>query len=86
MPETPNEFDLKKESVIVRNKRTGHEVRVPAFPEACDYVRVVRHLPDGSVIECAYWNEDEWADDPADVVGAIMGATKQVFDGTWEEE
>jgi hypothetical protein len=43
----------------------------PAYPAACDYVRVV---VDG--YEVAYWVEDEWQEDPACVMGALMGAAK----------
>lgn len=35
-----------------------------------DYVRLCR--PDGS--EYLYWHHDEWGDDPAVVMGAIMNA------------
>lgn len=43
----------------------------PAYPQACDYARVV---VDG--FEVAYWNSDEWRTDPEDVIGALMGAAK----------
>lgn len=47
----------------------GRELRVPAFPAPCDYVRVVQ---DGQ--ETAYWCSDEWRDAPEEVMGAIFGA------------
>ena len=48
---------------------TGRQIRTPAYPAECDYVRIVR---DG--LELAYWTSDEWRDAPMDVMGAIMGA------------
>ncbi len=46
----------------------GRELRCPAFPRECDYVRVVE---DGH--DLMYWSVDEWRDDPSDVMGAILG-------------
>lgn len=57
----------------------GQDVRVPAYPQECNYVRVVR---EGR--EVAYWNSDEWSESPEqaeDVMGAIMGAIKSVMSG-----
>ncbi|MBZ0293968.1 MAG: hypothetical protein K8L99_15495, partial [Anaerolineae bacterium] len=48
---------------------TARQLRCPSHPEPCSYVRVVI---DG--LELAYWNQDEWQEAPADVIGAIMGA------------
>lgn len=45
------------------------QIRSPAHPNACSYVRV---LVDG--LEIAYWVDDEWRDDPSGVMGAILGA------------
>ncbi|BDC78564.1 hypothetical protein [Aquipseudomonas alcaligenes] len=45
------------------------QIRTPAYPSECDYVRVV---VDG--LEIAHWSSDEWADDPMTVMGAIFGA------------
>jgi len=43
----------------------------PKFPAECSYVRVVdKHL----LTEIAYWVVDEWEEDGADVMGAIIGA------------
>lgn len=39
-------------------------------PEGTDYVRIVRH--DGG--EIAYWDSQEWADEPVEVMGAICGS------------
>ena len=46
----------------------GREIRTPAFPEECSYVRIVQEG-----FELAYWVSDEWADDPEVVMGAIIG-------------
>lgn len=43
----------------------------PAYPQACDYVRVVV-----AGLEVAYWTSDEWQDDPSVVMGALIGAVK----------
>jgi len=45
------------------------QIRSPAHPDECNYVRVV---VDG--LEVAYWCDDEWRDDPACVMGAFLGA------------
>ncbi len=45
------------------------QIRSPAHPDECSYVRVV---VDG--LEVAYWRDDEWRDDPACVMGAFLGA------------
>jgi hypothetical protein len=50
---------------------TGREIRCPAAPAPCEYVRVV---VDG--LEIAYWHEDEWARAPAEVMGAFIGAAR----------
>jgi hypothetical protein len=47
---------------------SAREFRLPAHPEPCSQVRVV---VDG--FEVARWNADEWADDPAEVMGALLG-------------
>lgn len=57
------------------------EVRVPAYPTECEYVRVVHNRGEGNVIEKAYWDSDEWQESPAEVMGAIMGAIKGVAGG-----
>jgi hypothetical protein len=44
-----------------------------ANPAGTSYVRLVDHLgPDGK--EIVYWVEDEWAESPEEVMGAIFGA------------
>lgn len=47
----------------------GRELLVASFPEPCNYVMLV-----DQGIELAYWTDDEWRDDPQEVMGAIMGA------------
>jgi len=49
----------------------GGEIRFPTYEDdpLCSYVRVI--AADGS--EVAYWNSDEWAEEPGLVMGAIMG-------------
>jgi hypothetical protein len=59
------------EECILSARESGRELRCPAFPAECSYVRVVI---DG--LEVAYWIEDEWRDDPAVVMGAIFGAAR----------
>lgn len=46
-------------------------IHTPAHPAPCSYVRIVC-----AGLEIAYWTEDEWAESPSDVMGAIMGAAK----------
>lgn len=46
-------------------------IHTPAYPAECDYVRVVV-----GGYEIAYWTAQEWRDDPACVMGAIIGAAK----------
>lgn len=49
----------------------GGELRAPAWPEECDYVRIIR--ADGSEALC--WNQDDWSSEPSEVMGAILGAS-----------
>ncbi|OIP99467.1 hypothetical protein AUK40_00725 [Candidatus Wirthbacteria bacterium CG2_30_54_11] len=46
-------------------------IHTPAHPAGCSYVRIV---VDG--YEIAYWDKNEWKQDPSVVMGAIMGAAK----------
>lgn len=60
---------FENESVVpLANGRAMH---TPAFPDECDYVRIVQEG-----FELAYWTSDEWRDDPTCVMGAIMGCAK----------
>jgi predicted DNA-binding protein (UPF0278 family) len=79
---TPNEFDLSTESVICASPDRRYEVRVPAFPDECDYIRVT--FNDGLTVgECVYWNYDEIQED-IEALGAVTGAIKAVFEGTFK--
>lgn len=48
---------------------SGREIRSPAFPQPCDYIRITQHG-----FELAYWTSEEWKECPDEVMGAIMGA------------
>lgn len=61
-PEYPNEC------AIVTG--FGSQVRLPVHPDSCSYVRVI----DATGAQVGYWNEDEWKEAPAEVMGAIFGA------------
>jgi hypothetical protein len=50
----------------------GRELRCPAYPLECSYVRIVG----ASGKEIAYWASEEWAEDAEVVMGAILGAAK----------
>lgn len=50
--------------------QTGFMLKTAGYPEACDYVRVCDPLGR----EIAYWHADEWQQEPAVVMGAIIGA------------
>jgi len=52
---------------------SGLRVVCPAYPGECTYVRFV----DNNGFELGYWDHQEWADDPTDVMGAIMGLMSQ---------
>ena len=49
----------------------GREIRTPPFPGLCSYVRVVQFG-----YELAFWTADEFTDDAAGVLGALIGAAK----------
>lgn len=55
----------------------GFEIRCPAAASKVDYMRVT--APGGG--EIAYWSIDEFKDDPAIVLGAMMGAVIRQEDG-----
>lgn len=50
---------------------SGIEVRCPAYPEPACYIRVVD--PKRPEPEIGYWDEQEFAETPAEVMGALMG-------------
>jgi phosphosulfolactate phosphohydrolase-like enzyme len=53
----------------VSQTTAGVEVRCPAWPQPCSYVRVCQ-----GGFEIGYWVADEWRDQPEEVAGAIFGA------------
>lgn len=65
--EVPTSASAPSESVIPLPN--GREIRMPAYPAPCTYVRVTE-----AGAEKGYWDEAEWSVDPAGVMGAIMGA------------
>ena len=58
------------EECVVPVMGSFRSIHTPAHPADCSYVRIV---VDG--YEIAYWDKDEWKDDPS-VMGAILGAAK----------
>ena len=66
-----------EECVIAYNAK--YEVRVPAYPAKCDYVRILMMGQHGSMLEKFYWDKNEWAEHPDGVMGAVMGAVKAVL-------
>lgn len=44
------------------------EIRCPAYPEECDYVRIT----DLEGNEVVYWHFNEWQEEPQLVMGAIL--------------
>lgn len=70
------EAEYGAETVIPMGKR---EMRVPAFPDECSYVRF---CADG--VELTYWAEDEWASAPAEVMGAIVGGINKAIESKQE--
>lgn len=54
----------------VARVHNGFQLRSPAYPEECTYVRVCDPLGR----EISYWSADEWKDAPEEVMGAVMGA------------
>jgi len=55
---------------VVLRVHTGFQLRTPAHPTPCSYLRVCDPLGR----EIAYWVSDEWRDDPEGVIGAVIGA------------
>lgn len=53
----------------VSQTTAGMEVRCPALPQPCSYVRVCQ-----GGFEIGRWVADEWRDQPEEVAGAIFGA------------
>lgn len=91
LSDLPVDLEYGDECIVATDQGMGYkgeeyQVRAPAFPADCDYVRVVllrRGRGRVRVYECAYWNADEWKEDPMNVMGAIMGATQTVREGSY---
>jgi hypothetical protein len=67
-------IDENEGSIVIGNRF----LVFPKFPEPCTYVRFVdRH----DYTEIAYWVVDEWEEDGADVMGAIIGCACQGVSG-----
>ena len=49
---------------------SGMELRCPAAPAPCEYVRVV----DAGGNEVVYYDQNEFTENAAEVLGALMGA------------
>lgn len=56
--------------------RGMRQIRCPADPAPCDYVRITLPAEEEQPLELAYWVADEWAEAPAEVMGAILGALR----------
>lgn len=70
------EAEYENEIVIPMGLR---EMRVPAHPLECNYVRF---CVDG--VELSYWAAEEWATAPAEVMGAIIGSIKMSMESKQE--
>lgn len=86
---SPNEFELETEAVICMSPDKTYEVRVPAHPSPCDYIRVVWWESGSDCWEIVYWSRDEFREDGDDdpdteALGAAMAAIKMVFEGTYD--
>ncbi len=62
-------LDYGDECIVLTH--SGREIRSPAYPAECSYIRIVEQG-----FELAYWSSDEWKETPEEVMGAIMGAIK----------
>lgn len=61
--------DQYDDECVIQVSGSHREIRSPAYPAECNYVRVV-----AGGFEIARWVDDEWRDDPAVVMGALIGA------------
>lgn len=66
-----NNLDTEYGAETVIPLENGRQMRCPAHPEECDYVRITQ-----GGYELAYWTSEEWGEDPKVVMGAIMGAAR----------
>ncbi len=78
--DSPDGYPAECGVVLSHNERA---LRWPAAPSRCDYVRVTD--PDGR--EAAYWDENEWAEEPESVIAALLEACREsVIAATAEQE
>lgn len=63
------DIDYGSETVIPL--ANGRQICCPAYPLDCVYVRIVLEG-----YELMYWHCDEWTEDPAIVMGAILGLAR----------
>lgn len=61
--------DQYDDECVIQVSGSHRQIRTPAHPAECNYVRVV-----AGGLEIAMWVDDEWRDDPAVVMGALIGA------------
>lgn len=61
--------DRYDDECVIQVSGSHRQIRTPAHPAECNYVRVV-----AGGFEIAMWVDDEWRDDPAVVMGALIGA------------
>lgn len=61
--------DQYGDECVIQVSGSHRQIRTPAHPAECNYVRVV-----AGGFEIAMWVDDEWRDDPAVVMGALIGA------------
>lgn len=76
------------ECIVLRNAplinpMIEYQVRVPAYPKECEYIRIIKVDCDGKgEEEVVYWDRKEWQEDPdLNCIGAIMGAMAQITQG-----
>ena len=62
-------LDAEYQDECITTTLSGRKIHTPAYPTDCSYVRITY-----CGLELAYWDHAEWAEAPAEVMGAIMGA------------
>lgn len=66
---------IKSDGEAIVFSTRGKYLLCPGFPDPCTYIRIARFTADGREWEeLQYWDQEEWREDPAGVMGAIMGA------------
>jgi hypothetical protein len=77
--DSPQGYPAECGVVLTHN---GRALRWPAAPARCDYVRVTD--PDGR--EAAYWDENEWAEEPESVIAALLEVCRESVIATAAEQ